>query len=61
MCKPEGYHAVCVQYVALCCCLSGKQMAKSKQCKVPTNEGQRLDRATKIEASLPRLVRSDCS
>ena len=30
-CKPEGYHAVCVQYVALSCCLSAKQMAKSKQ------------------------------
>ena len=28
--KPEGYHALCVQYVALSCCLSAKQMAKSK-------------------------------
>jgi hypothetical protein len=39
-CKPEGYHAVCVQYVALSCCLSAKQMAKSKQCKVPTKQGK---------------------
>jgi hypothetical protein len=31
-CKPEGYHAVCVQYVALSCCLSAKQSAKSKHC-----------------------------
>jgi hypothetical protein len=28
-CKPEGYHAVCVQHVALSCCLSAKQMATS--------------------------------
>ncbi len=26
---------VCVQYVAVSCCLSAKQMATSKQCKVP--------------------------
>ena len=50
--KPEGYHALCVQYVALSCCLSARQMAKSKQCKVPTKQGQRLDHATKLEASL---------
>jgi hypothetical protein len=54
LCKPEGYHDLCVQYVALSCCLSAKQMAKSKQCKVPTKEGHRLDHATKLEASLPR-------
>jgi hypothetical protein len=53
-CKPEGYHAVCIQYVALSCCLSAKQMAKSKQCKVPTKQGprpkqgQRLDHVTKL-------------
>jgi len=27
-------------------------MAKSKQCKLPINEVQRLDHATKLEASL---------
>ncbi len=32
-CKPECYHAVCVQYVTLFCCLPAKQMAKSKQFK----------------------------
>jgi hypothetical protein len=33
----------------------------SKQCKVlPTQEDQRLDHATKLEASLPRLFRSHC-
>jgi hypothetical protein len=36
--KIEGYHAVCVQYVALSCCLSAKQMATSKQFKVPIKE-----------------------
>jgi hypothetical protein len=30
--QARGYHALCVQYVALSCCLSAKQMAKSKQC-----------------------------
>ena len=34
--QAEGYHAVCVtvcvHYVALSCCLSAKQMAKSEQC-----------------------------
>jgi hypothetical protein len=30
-CKPGGYYAVCVQYVAVYCCLSAKQMATSKQ------------------------------
>ena len=29
-----------VQYVAVSCCLPAKQMAKSKQCKVPTKEYQ---------------------
>ena len=38
----------------LIACLSAKQMAKSKQFKVPTKQGQRLDHATKLEASLPR-------
>ena len=57
-CKPEGYRAVCVQSVALSCGLSAKQMEKRKQCKVPTNEGQRLYHATKLEASLPRQCRS---
>jgi len=55
----HGYHAVCVQYVALSCYLSAKQMSKSKQCKVLTNEGQRLDHATKLEASLRRQCRCD--
>jgi hypothetical protein len=27
-------------------------MTKSKQCKVPTKEGKRLDRTMKLEASL---------
>jgi hypothetical protein len=49
----EGYHAVCVQHVAVSCFLSAKQMATSKQCKVPTKEDQWLDHATKLEASLP--------
>jgi len=35
-------------------------MAKSKQCKVPTKQGQRLDHATKLEAFLPRQCRSNC-
>jgi hypothetical protein len=56
-CKPEGYHAVCVQYVAVSCCLSAKQMATSKQDKVPTKQGHRLDHATKLEASLARQFR----
>jgi hypothetical protein len=64
-CKPEGYHAVCVQYVALFCCLSAKQMAKSKHCKVtckvPTEQGRRLDHATKLEASLPLQLHSHSS
>ncbi len=59
--EPKGYHAVCVQYVALSCCLSAKQMAKSKQCKVPTNEDQRLDHATKLPASLARKCRCHCT
>ncbi len=50
-CKPEDYHAVCVQYVAFSSSPSAKQMAKSKLCKVPTNEGTMLDHATKLEAS----------
>jgi hypothetical protein len=41
-CKPEGYHAVCVQYVPFSRGLSAKQMAKSKQCKVPTKEARGL-------------------
>ena len=61
-CKTEGYHAICVHYVAVSCCLSAKQMATmsakqmvpSKQCKVPIKEVQRLDHATKLEAYLPR-------
>jgi hypothetical protein len=44
-CKSEGYYDVCVQYVALSCCMSAEQMSKSKQCKVPTKEDQRLDHA----------------
>ena len=36
-CKPEGYHAVCLQYVALCWCLPAKHMAKSKRCKLLLN------------------------
>jgi hypothetical protein len=60
-CKPEGYHPVCVQYVALSCCLSAEQMAKSRQCKVPTTKGQRLDsgHASKLKASLPGPDSSD--
>ena len=54
----EGYHAVCIQYVAVFCCLSPNQTATSKQCKLPTKEDQRLDYATKLEASLPRQLRS---
>jgi hypothetical protein len=56
--------AVCVQYVALSGCLSAKQMAKRKQCKVPKKQGQRIalktrpeDHTTKLEASLPRHCR----
>ena len=30
-CKPEGYHAVCVQYVALSCCLSAKKTDGKEQ------------------------------
>ena len=52
--QAEVYHAVCVHYVALSCCLSAKQMAKSKQRTVPTKEDQRLDHTTKLEASLVR-------
>jgi hypothetical protein len=59
-CKPEGYHALCVQCVALSCCTSAKQMAKSKQCKVPTQQGQRLDHATKLEASRTTLNPCNC-
>ena len=59
-CKPEGYHAVGVQCVAVPCCLSAKQMAKKKQCKVPKNEGQRLGHATKLETSLARQCRCHC-
>ncbi len=55
-CKAEGYHEVCVQSVALSCCLSAKQILKNKQCKVPTKVDQRLDHATKLEASIPLLV-----
>jgi hypothetical protein len=60
-CKAEGYRAVCVQHVAVSCCLSAKQMTTSKQCKEPTNELQRLDHATTLEASLSRQIRCDCS
>ncbi len=35
--KPEGYHDVCGQYVALSCCLSATQMEKSKQCRLLLN------------------------
>jgi hypothetical protein len=52
-CKAEGYHAVCATYVAVSCCLSAKQMAMSKRCKVPTKEDQRLDLVLNLEASLP--------
>jgi hypothetical protein len=45
---------VCVQYVAVFCCLSAKEMATSRQCKVPIKEDQRLDHAAKLEASLYR-------
>jgi hypothetical protein len=58
--KAEGYPAVCVQYVAVSCCLSARQMATSKPCKVPTKEVQRLDHATKLGASLPRQLRCHC-
>ena len=57
-CKPEVYDTVCV-YVALSCCLSAKQRTKSKQCKVSTKQGQRLDHVTKLEAYLPRLIPGD--
>jgi hypothetical protein len=60
-CKPEGYHAVCVPCVTVSSCLSAKQMSKSKQCKVPTKQGQRPDHATKVEASLPRHRRFYCT
>ncbi len=60
-CTPEDYHAVCLQYVALSSCPSGKLMVKSKLCKVPPNEGQRLDHATNVEASLSRQCRCHCS
>jgi hypothetical protein len=61
-CKADGYHAVCVQYAALSFCLFANQkMAKSKLCKVPTKEDQRLDHATKLEASLPQQRRFHCS
>ena len=49
--KPKGYHVVCVQYVVLACYMSVKQMAKSNQCQVPTNQVQRLDHTTKLESS----------
>jgi hypothetical protein len=53
-CKTAAYHAVRVQYVTVSCCLSAKQMATSKEGKVPAKEDQRLNHATKLEASLPR-------
>jgi hypothetical protein len=59
--KAEGYCAVSVQYDADSCCLSAEQMATSKQCKVTIKEDQRLDHATKLEASLPHLFRSHCN
>ena len=52
---------VCVQYVAVSYCLSARQMATSKQCRVPIKEVQRLDHTTKLEASLPRQLRCHCS
>ena len=72
-CKAECYHAARVQYVFFCvynmslsCCLSANQMSKSKhkQGKMPQvtknyhKEDQRLDHATKLEASLSLRVRS---
>jgi hypothetical protein len=60
--ESASYRAVCVQYdVALSCCLSAIQMATSRQCKLPINEDQRLDDATKLEASLSRQRRFHCS
>ena len=59
--KPKDYDAVCVQHVDLSSFPSAKHMAKSKLSKVPTNEGQRLDPATKLEASLARQCRCHCS
>ena len=53
-CKTAAYHTVLVQYVAVSCYLSAKQMATSKEGKVPTKEDQSLDHVTKLEASLPR-------
>jgi hypothetical protein len=55
--KAEGYHDVFVQVVALSCGLSAKQMATSKQCKVPIKEDQRLDHATTLVAFLLRQLR----
>jgi hypothetical protein len=34
---------LCSSLRPLSCCLSAKQMSKSKHCKVPTKEDQRLD------------------
>ena len=53
-CKAEGYRAICAQYVAVSSCLSAKQMATSKRCKMPTKEDQRLDHALNFEASSPK-------
>jgi hypothetical protein len=50
--KAEGY-------VAVSCCPSTKQKATSKHGKVPTKQDQRLDHATKLEASLTRQRRLD--
>ncbi len=57
--KAEGYHAVYEQCVAVPCCPATKQMATSKQGKVPTKQDQRLDHATKLEAPLTRQRRLD--
>ena len=57
-CKPEGYHTVCVQYVAVSqYCLSAQQMSKGKQCKVSIKKDQGLDHTTKLEVSLVRQIR----
>jgi hypothetical protein len=58
--KAQVYRAACVQYDAVSCCLSAKQMTTSKQCKVPINEDAKLDHATKFGTTLPRQRRCNC-
>ena len=55
--SPKATTLYVEQHVALSCGLSAKQMAKRKQCKVPTKQGQRLDHTTKLAASLARQCR----